>query len=305
MSGEQLKRAAIALGVLVFLWGAIAVFRPDTGEALEALDIPSLVAAEVDSISIVSGGDTIVLEQADATRWTVNGYLASASAVRDLFDAFSGSTRSELIARDTSSHERMGVDDASAKRMRFLKGPDALLDLYVGKRGGDFRSTYVRRPGDGEVYALYGSLPSYAGRALDDWREKRIAAVVTENATEVTVQRGDDAYTLSRPDGPWVISAGGLADTAEVRRLLGELRNIMATAFATDAQLDSADFERPDRRLTVTGQGGQAMLDLRFDSIPSGFLVASISELNFVKSASTTITTTCSRICHSISKPAP
>ncbi len=71
----------------------------------------------------------------------------------------------------------------------------------------------------------------------------------------------------------WAFDDGAAADSAAVREWLDELRDITAqgSAFATPAELDSLDFTRPERRLTLVQTGHDTLAVLLLDSIASGF----------------------------------
>ena len=78
------------------------------------------------------------------------------------------------------------------------------------------------------------------------------------------------ASILSRGDSAWQLD-GGAADSLTVQRILMELAAVRATGFATEAQLDSIDFSRAERRLTARGPQGAELFRLAFDSAASWF----------------------------------
>jgi hypothetical protein len=49
------------------------------------------------------------------------------------------------------------------------------------------------------------------------------------------------------------------------------LPGVSAAGFATDRQADSVTFARPERRVSVRGPAGHALLALAFDSTAGGF----------------------------------
>jgi hypothetical protein len=269
MSPAALKRALLALAVLLIAWGGFELFRRSMSDAPVALALPKLSPADVDRITITAPGDTIDL-RSTASGWQANGYAAAANAVDDLIGALSDTgNASELVARSATSHARMGVDSLAGRRVRFFQGDKVLADVIVGSPGRASQTGFVRLAGDADVYQLHGRLPSLAGRDLDAWRDRRIAAVPADSVRAVEVTRGRRRWVLSREDGAWRLGAAA-ADSAAVARLLRGMGDVSALGFATAAQTESLDFAHPERALTVLGGASDTLLHLLFDSTAGG-----------------------------------
>lgn len=274
MSPLALKRAAIALGVLLVLWGGFAVFRGSLGEDPAQLPLPRLSASDVDRIAVTSPTDTFTLVHEVATmHWRVNGRPASRAAVQEVFDALGDTAvATELVATSPSSHDRMGVSAARGRRIRFQKGGTVLLDLTVGDPGRDYQSAYVRVENDSAVYVYRGRLVNLLARPLEGWRDREIARVVSDSVAAVEITNPRGRYTLRRTDAGWRVGAAA-PDSNEVRRLLEELQAVRGSGFPTAAQEDSIGFRRPGRRLVARSAAGAELLHLVFDSTEAGLWV--------------------------------
>jgi hypothetical protein len=123
------------------------------------------------------------------------------------------------------------------------------------------------------VYLHPGRLASFIDRAVDDWRDHRMAAVTPEKVARVEIQRRAWRYGLARQDGVWQHTGGKPVDTAAVRRLLDRFNPLTATGFATPAQADSANFRSPDMRVTLFGPSRDTLAALVFDSVSTGYYV--------------------------------
>ena len=277
MSAQQLKIAAIGLAVLLLLWGGSELFSRGSDSVTASLALPALTQADVDSITLVKGSDSIVLAKQSSTAWTANGHRAAPAGVADLLRALKDTVRPEIVAQDTSSFARLQVDSAAGRWLRLSRGGKLVLQLIVGAQGGDYQSVYVRRPGDARVYLWRGALAGLADRHADDWRDKRIAALEPDSIAALDVERGKDRYTLRRSAKTWTLN-GGATDSAAVGRYLERLKSIMAVGFATPKEADSTRAVRPHRRLTVRGGGG-VLLALAFDSTATTFLVRHLGGL--------------------------
>ena len=274
MTAKQLRHIALALVVAVFLWGLSEMIGGRSDEIEEFEVLPSLTATEVDTFVFARTDDTVRLVQSPDGGWTVNGHLASASAVEGLFQAMAESAAAGLVARSASSHARMGVDAAGANRLRIVRGDRTLVDLLIGNQGRPFQSVYVRPEGDDRVYLLQGGIGPQLDRSVTDWRDKGIVRLMPAVVARMEVERGGAGYTLARDEAGWTLD-GAPADTAAVEDLLREYRNVEAqgSAFATPAEADAADFARPDARVTLFGAEGDTLAALVFDSTAAGYWV--------------------------------
>jgi uncharacterized protein DUF4340 len=273
MSPKHLKLIAVGLAALLLLWGGTELLSRGSDSVTGSVKLPALLQTDVDTVSIVKGTDSIVLARQSPAAWSVNGHRAAPDAVSELFQALADTTRSELVAQEVSSYARLGVDSAAGRWLRLSRGGKPLLEVVIGMRGTDFQSAYLRRPGDAHVYLWRGRLASAVDRAVDAWRDKRIAALEPDSIVALEVVRGKDRYTLKRAGQRWALN-GQATDSAAVARYLDRLKAITAAGFVTPKELDSTKAlgTRPLRRLDVLGDRG-VLLSLAFDSTASGFLV--------------------------------
>jgi hypothetical protein len=275
MTAKQLWHIAIALVVALFLWGLAEILGGGGDEIEEWEVLPALTAADVDTIEVARTDDTVRLARSVEGAWLVNGYPASGGAVEELFQATTEPVAAALVARSASSHQRMGVDSPAAARLRVVQADTDVVHLLVGRQGRHPQSAYVRPIGQEKVYLLRGRLAALANRTVTDWREKVIARVHPDSVARIEVVRGAAGYVLQRGEAGWTFGDGTASDSTRTARLLRDMRQVEAqgAAFATPAQVDSADFVRPDRRLTVLGQTGDTLAALVFDSTEAGYWV--------------------------------
>ena len=273
MRADQLRRLGIALVVLLVIWGGMSLLRALRKDRPEGFAVPRVKPAEVDTILVARGDTTIRLVRSGAG-WRVNGYPTAENSVKELLDALAdtGAT-TELVARNASSHAQLGVDSVKGKRLVVKAGARELVRYIVGNRGSDWESSYVRRPGSDDVYLLKSRLADLAGRGVDEWRDKRLAAVEPDSVAAVEVTRGRTGYRLERAGKLWTFKDGKETDSAAVARLLEQFKSLSAAGFATRAQADSADFATPERRVTLSAPGGRPLLALAMDSAGSNYWV--------------------------------
>lgn len=276
MSGKQLVRLAIALGVLLILWGAAALARRREAEpsGAEAFRLPPITRSAVDRVVLTKVSDSTVLVRKDTSNWTVNGNRAAPKSVADLLNALTDSSAgSELVAQRKASQAGLGVDSAGGTRAQVMGGGRVLADFFVGKRSSDFSGGYVRRTGQEPTYLVRGRLVDVLSRTGEEWRDHQIEAVPADSIRTVEVSRGGSRYSLQRSEKGWLLSTGGKADSARAQDLVAAYGAVDASGFATPAQADSARFARPDRRTRLLRKDGTPILTLLFDSTAAGFWV--------------------------------
>jgi hypothetical protein len=194
--------------------------------------------------------------------------------VSDFFTALADTAPvSELVAERRASQPGLGVDSVGGTRVRIFGKGRTLADFVAGHRTPDLSAIYLRRSGQEVSYLVHGGVAAALDRSGSEWRDRRIGGVPAESIATVEVSRGAHHYALRRAAGRWSLAQGGAADSGAVASLLGGYRTIEAAGFASAAQADSAQFERPDRRVRLLRGDGTPLLALLFDSTASGFWV--------------------------------
>jgi hypothetical protein len=271
MSGRQLARLAAVLGALVLLWAAAALAGRRSARAAGGAErLLGADTSKVDSVVLRGPSDTAVLVRGSGGGWTVNGQPAARDEITSLLRALADTSRFDLVAESETSHSRLGVSADSGRHLR-VAGAHR-IDLIVGAKPGGFGGGYARQAGERAVYQLRGSLANLVIRPADDWRDKTVAALAADSIASIEVARGRERYELRREGNRWEFARGGIADSTRAADLVRALTHIRASGFATRARADSAQFSRPDRRLTVKGTRG-TLAALVFDSTTDGFLV--------------------------------
>ncbi|HEY6948223.1 MAG TPA: DUF4340 domain-containing protein, partial [Gemmatimonadales bacterium] len=176
----------------------------------------------------------------------------------------------DLVAENPSSYAQLGMDTASARRVRVQAHGKTVLDVVTGKPGVVYGTGYLRRATDPAVYLVRSSLPRIAERRADGWRDKRIAVIPPDSVSKIEVQRGPRRYALSREGARWTLAPGGAADSMAAANFLRALADIRAAGFASPGQADSLKFSPPRRRLRVLGRNGAPRVSLVFDSTAAG-----------------------------------
>lgn len=265
MNARQLKIIALVLGAAVLLF-LPRLFR-DSGEG-GSLDVGDgfsfTVADSVAGVDIVlaDGAGTIRLERT-ADGWRVDGYVADEPKVRDLLEVVVDLASTEIVARNPSNHEALGVGE-TGRRIDVRTGAGAPLRFHLGDRDSRSGGYFVRLPGDPIVYRLDGPAGGYLSRERDGWRPRLVASVDTAAVREVLIRRGDREAVLARGDAGWR-AGDAAADSAVVQRLLSVLPLLSASGFPTGEEEAAADFSLADASVEVFSAGSDDVTDRRLE----------------------------------------
>lgn len=237
MSEVALKRLVGALAVVAGLWviaslvsrGGGSIEAPtDLGTVFEGVDETSVAA-----VRFVGAGDTVELQPGDDT-WRVNGFRADSGNIARFFQAVDEAEVGNLMATNPANHERMGVAGDSVRILEIDIGGETRT-LVVGSEGPRYTTAYARLPGADEVYLLEAPIRSHLTRRLDDWRNRRMAAIDTSLVSRIAVERDDDSFTVVRGDTAWTFEDGGEVVSRQVQSILQELGGaLVAAGFVAD-----------------------------------------------------------------------
>src|SRR5207253_10135693 len=83
MSAKQLRLIILTLAVVLLLWGASERLSRGSDTVTGGFSLSAPAPADVDTISLIKGKDSIVLARQSATAWTVNGRRAALDGVNE------------------------------------------------------------------------------------------------------------------------------------------------------------------------------------------------------------------------------
>lgn len=273
MNPKQLKRVVVLLAIVIVFWLLAEVLGGGHDDSERAFVLPALQMSDVDAVIIRRPSGTSSLVRTGDSTWTINGFAAARDQVEDLFEGLSESVEAELVATGATVHGRMEIDSAQGIFVRFENDGELLASVVFGKRGRAYNSRYVRLDGQDQVYQFTGQLAGAVDRSETDWRDKDILSIEPDSIGRVVARRSEGGYTLSRGEEGWVIGSGEATDSAAVHRMLNQYNSLQASGFATPEQVDSTDFSRPDRTVTLFGLGGDTVASMAFDSTNAAYWV--------------------------------
>lgn len=263
MSEAALRRVIAAVAVLGVLYLGIRWIGGDDGDGPPTDDPVTVRFLEVVRADSVTSFRIRRPElRLDVARgdggWRVNRYGADTATVGHFLRSIREARVEELASRNPANHPALGVVGDSSWTVRVVTGRDSTPLVHVGQDGPYPGSAYVRIDGDDRVYLIRGGIRSALVGELIKWRAKQVAAVDTARVAEIRVQRSGESYRLRRSTDGWRMG-GAPASRDAMARLLGELHDMEAYAFATD----TGDMEAPTRRIQALDARGDTLAWIR------------------------------------------
>jgi len=246
---------------LVWALAALVVFgisywstRPDYGPT-ERGELVAGTPASVDRLEITGrDGKTVNLTDVDG-KWEVlvesegggeRSVAADGALVGEAIGSFLGAEILDTVSTNKERHGVFGVGDGEGTLVVAKKGKTDVAALLIGNVDSTGMNTYVRLKGDARVVTMAGRLKTRFNRSAEQWREKRIASFDPHEVARVTVEAGDDSFTLRRTGGGgWEVVAGATGAAEQLQpdapeAFLAALGSLRARSFLEGAVPEDA-----------------------------------------------------------------
>ena len=238
MSERTLKQLVGALALVVAMW-ALATLLSGGGGGVPRAD--GEIAAVFEGVSEASvtelrmsneSGELVLAGGAGA--WTVNDLRTDSGTVTRFWNVLTGLEVGDLVASNPANHGRMGVADDGGAVLEIDIGGETRT-VVVGDQGPRFGTTYVRLPGQDEVYVADGDLRSHLQRELADWQNRVVVRIDTSAVARVEIERDGEMYALVRGDSLWTFEGGAETNNNTARGVVSELANLIAAGVLVGA----------------------------------------------------------------------
>jgi hypothetical protein len=267
------KTLIIILVVLVGIFALVRVFRTPAKQSNLKKELVSVDTAKVTQIKLIPKVDgTEVTFKREGAKWTVTKfgkeYNLDLSAVNGLLSQLLKIQPQKMVSRKKEKWDEYQVGD-STTRVQALAGDDVVADLMIGRigfnqnpaqmqqqqqfGGGGFGGafTYVRVADEDEVYTVDGFLESTFNRSLNDFRNKTLIRLKSEDITKIAFNYPDSGFVAEKRNKKWWIGEA-LADSNKMKSYVNQLNFKNASIFADDFTATS----QADLSLVLDGASG-------------------------------------------------
>lgn len=233
---NKLQRNLSALLILQLLLAAVVYWpRPAAAGGSGPL-LDGLTASEVTSILIEDKDGGIAQLTRQGSEWLLasgGDYPAQSDKIQPLLEKLLAIQTSRLVARTSSSHQRLQVADDEFLRRVTLETAAGSSTLLVGSAPNP-SATHVRLLGQDETY-LTGEIASWdLNVAASGWIDTSYISLDRESISGITLDNASGTFTFRRAaDGAW--SMDGLApeeqfDPTQFNTILSRLSSMSMSA---------------------------------------------------------------------------
>ena len=257
------QKVVLILVIIIAVMGAVAMFVAKDEPAANgpvAL-FPGINIAELDQIEMKSRGNTVTLVLKDS-QWRVQekaGYPADTSDLSELVNQLGKAKLQEKKTSRPENFARLGVDDIeqadSEAILVTLTVGDEQYAVLVGDTSSARRGSYIRKPGDDQVWLIDKSL--VIDKESSDWVEPVIIDVAAEDVSYVKfLTSGNELTFLRGEDGEFSFQEMPADRTLKYPTIINEPARALVKVRLEDVELhDPERWQGPDTALFTLKNG--------------------------------------------------
>ena len=217
--------------------------------------------------------------------------------IKDFLDSVTARASWPVRSSSASSHERFGLDNASASRGTLYADNAVILDLLLGNDDYLRNETYLRKYGQNEVRTGDGAIKSYVNSQAGSWYNLRLVSgadggqVDITNVQRITINQSGDESTpegstqiFTRRNKSWVVTGFEIANP-DIPAIESYIRAILNTE--ADSFSDAISWEDPmlDHNRIMLELGYGRVITIRLSqSDENGRIFAHVSGSDYVYS---------------------
>ena len=264
-------KTLLTLFVILLIITGLVKFTGN-GNASRALSqaVVKLDTAKVDKV-IIKNGKTGDVELTKANKsWKVKslkgskGYKADKQEITSALSRINNVMPVSVVTRDKNKFRRYQVD-TTGTLVQFYYGNKKMAGIYIGRfnySGPGNMTTYIRRAGQNDVFAVNGMLAGAFTKKMNDWRDKNIWKIMKSNINKIDmIYPADSSYSaMPVKEEKWV-SGKDTLDLGLFSEVLDQLTDFTANGFQNN--LSPEQFGKPLYEIKIHMNNG-VVKDIKF-----------------------------------------
>jgi len=266
------------LFVIILIFGAILGWR-DFGEKIlpkksSYFQKLGIKKEQVRTISLSQQGKNLELKK-EGEIWKIKGKKAKETEVNELFGVLFPQNPPQIVAKTSSRHSQMGVDENGATKIKI----NGEKEIWLGKSNGG--GNYLRFPGSDEVWLVAGSWfsPSFD---FSNWVDKTIISLDSQKLKKIDWRSPPRARLYQKKENSWWEGEKKVEDKV-IEPAVSELSLLNADE-ALEDQWPTGYSSVPKATLEIEWEGGSEKLEffagkdkylVKRNSDGQGFLISS------------------------------
>lgn len=165
-------------------------------------------------------------------------YGATATSVNSLMGNLIDVKAERVVSKNPERHRDYSVDDTTGTRIEVLGGSKKLADVVVGRFNFNQATrsgiSYIRLKDAPAVYSVDGFLSMSLSQGPDNYRNKQITSLNSEDITRITLDASNAQKSYQLAGTTWQDESGNLIDSAKMVTYLNNIKSVMGVTFADD-----------------------------------------------------------------------
>ncbi len=275
-----MRRIVIPLAVLIIVivvWLVVSYYEEKKISGPTTENFLGLDQNQVDKIEIINNAtyDTLIF-YTENDIWHIRDdkpRRADNAALANVLNSASNIEVGPVISENPENRPNFNVGPDSSINVKFYHSDELLNEIIVGKMGSGFSGTYIRKPGENEVYLASRPLRYVFERPKIQWLDKSLFFFEPTEIQRVDFNYPDEQFRIFQRDTSWFVSQEPFTDSIPVDtgRIYGILRPLSFLAAADLVGPDDSilmNFDPPALGLTIHLDGDQTK-KLLFADVPT------------------------------------
>lgn len=267
------KKEYLILVVIIITAGLYLAFHKTDRTQYELPDISKIVIDDITRMEITARGNSIALSK-KGIEWSIapQGYPADGAKIKGMLFEIEEIIITDLVS-ESKAYERYQLDDEKKITVKAWTKDKLQREFDIGKEAATFQHTFIRLPGNPNVYHARGDFRRKFDRSADELRDREVLAFDPDTVNSIRVTTGPDTLEITRretppkddgktekegerPSGPpktvWLAADGQEVDGSTLDSLLSSINNLMCEKYLENRQKD--EFKSPLFEISLEGE---------------------------------------------------
>jgi hypothetical protein len=271
----KFKNTLILFAVFLVLLAAVLLFESKGLKNQEKKEkeakLVDVAAADVRKMTLKNESGVLTFQKDEKGGWRITEPLevqADDMEVDGLAESFAG-LRIERVV-ETEPKDVIAYEIPKREVTLWLKDKDLPVKVLIGMENPIDNTLFAKREDEKRVVLLSSSLKTGLDKKLFDFRSKDVFKFETADVRAIKVRAGDTAWSASKKDDGWELTApiAALANGSRLDSLLYALSGLKAKEFVSERKSDedikNNGLDKPEYEIVLSMPAGnkEAVLSL-------------------------------------------
>ena len=166
---------------------------------------------------------------------------ATVTSVSSLMSSLQSVKAERVVSKNAARYRDYSVDDTTGTRIEMFAGSKKLGDVIIGRFNFNQATrsgiSYIRLKEEPAVYSVDGFLSMSLSQGPDNYRNKQITSVNSDDVTRVTLEDMGSQKTYSSIGTSWQDESGNPIDSAKMVSYLNNIKSVMGSSFVENTSI--------------------------------------------------------------------